>query len=238
MIETCFQNVPPPNPDGVGPSWHDIVRIKAPFLRHILHVWRSLLPHPTMVADHWVGTRFWYDGTVGIMRIIPSNNKDGAGVHPSLRPADLLQKGPDFRLPFVSPKIPPGRQVRHSLRLKNDDPQSTTPRDRAGRRYGHGSAGGGRGGRGAGRPEHGGPPPDRLERVTEQVDADEQAMDSREWGGGGGRAQGVEETEKTARDAVPDPPQPLEVQLATLQREKAALEARMQAILRTHPAPA
>ena len=48
----------------------------------------------------------------------------------------------------------------------------------------------------------------------------------------------MEETEKTARDAVPDPPQPLEVQLATLQREKAALEARMQAILRTHPAPA
>jgi hypothetical protein len=75
--------------------------------------------------------------------------------------------------------------VRHSLRVKNNDPQSHTPRDGAGRRYG--KEGGGRGGEGPWSRGRRGSPPRRLEKAEEREEAKDNVMKPRSAGRGQGR---------------------------------------------------
>jgi hypothetical protein len=77
--------------------------------------------------------------------------------------------------------------VRHSLRVKNNDPQPHTPRDGAGWRYG--KEDGGRGGKGPEAWSRGrrGSPPRRLERAEEREEAKDNVMNSRSAGRGRGR---------------------------------------------------
>ena len=109
--------------------------------------------------------------------------------------------------------------MRHSLRVKNNDPQSNTPRDDgAWRRYGKGAKGGGRGGEGPEAWSRGrrGSTPRRLERVEEREEAKDKVMDSRS----AGRGRGHTHVDGGVDASVFGRPRSLEAQISTLQRKK------------------
>jgi hypothetical protein len=112
---------------GILLSWKDKIRLQGPYLRRLLHVWCSQLPTTSSIVSDWSKAKFWFDPSVGFMRLIPSRNVDGTMSHPRMRPADLLVKAPDFRQPYLQPKYPQQREVS----LNSTQALSRAPRNRS-----------------------------------------------------------------------------------------------------------
>ena len=55
------------------------LRVKAPYMRHVLHVWLAQVPKFEAIADSWSRAQFWFDASLGIHRLVPTSTARSAG---------------------------------------------------------------------------------------------------------------------------------------------------------------